>query len=201
LIAVALLLIPVAVMAAGGTFTDDDNSVFEMDIEWLAAHGITAGCNPPANDHYCPDANVTRGQMAAFLHRLADDQASIAYSIAETKTAIKGVDVYGSVLELTGLPEGSYHVIAKGQFESTELLTDAYATCMLIAGHEFDTVAATLEPGDVVPWTLSAVTYMAEDNSAMDLQCRNHGELVDLANTRITAVGVNDISIDTGVEP
>ena len=39
------------------------------DIEWLAAEGVTKGCNPPANDLFCPDANVTRGQMAAFLHR------------------------------------------------------------------------------------------------------------------------------------
>lgn len=64
-------LLPVAVMAAGGTFTDDDTSMFEADIEWLAATGVTRGCNPPANDHFCPDSNVTRGQMAAFMRRFA----------------------------------------------------------------------------------------------------------------------------------
>ena len=51
------------------TFSDDDGSVFEADIEWLAAAGITRGCNPPANDRFCPNDAVTRGQMAAFLHR------------------------------------------------------------------------------------------------------------------------------------
>ncbi len=50
-------------------FTDDDGSIFEADIERLAAAGITRGCNPPANDRFCPDANVTREQMAAFLVR------------------------------------------------------------------------------------------------------------------------------------
>jgi hypothetical protein len=50
-------------------FTDDDGSVFEADIERMAAAGITRGCNPPANDLFCPDAYVTRGQMAAFLVR------------------------------------------------------------------------------------------------------------------------------------
>jgi len=50
-------------------FVDDDASIFETDIEKLAAAGITAGCNPPANDRYCPNDPVTRGQMAAFLHR------------------------------------------------------------------------------------------------------------------------------------
>jgi Tol biopolymer transport system component len=50
-------------------FTDDDNSIFESDIEKLAAAGITRGCNPPANDMFCPDQKVTREQMAAFLVR------------------------------------------------------------------------------------------------------------------------------------
>ncbi|MGI9528831.1 MAG: PhnD/SsuA/transferrin family substrate-binding protein [Acidimicrobiia bacterium] len=54
---------------AWGTFIDDNTSVFEADIEWMAKAGITKGCNPPTNDRYGPNANVTRGQMAAFLVR------------------------------------------------------------------------------------------------------------------------------------
>lgn len=50
-------------------FVDDDDSVFEDDIEWLAQRGITQGCNPPTRDRFCPDDEITRGQMAAFLHR------------------------------------------------------------------------------------------------------------------------------------
>ncbi len=53
----------------GGTFTDDNGSQHEGNIEAIAAAGITKGCNPPANDRYCPDDPVTRGQMAAFLVR------------------------------------------------------------------------------------------------------------------------------------
>ncbi len=60
----------------GGTydppFRDDDATTFEGDINWLAAAGITAGCNPPLNDMFCPDDQVTRGQMAAFLVRALD---------------------------------------------------------------------------------------------------------------------------------
>jgi hypothetical protein len=56
-----------------GRFTDDDGSTFETDIEALAASGITLGCNPPANDRFCPGRPVSRGEMAAFLYRgLAD---------------------------------------------------------------------------------------------------------------------------------
>jgi len=50
-------------------FLDDNNSIFENDIEKLATAGITVGCNPPANDRFCPDDEVTRGQMASFLAR------------------------------------------------------------------------------------------------------------------------------------
>ncbi len=50
-------------------FLDTPGSVFEVDIAWLARAGITKGCNPPTNDMFCPGDPVTRGQMAAFLHR------------------------------------------------------------------------------------------------------------------------------------
>jgi hypothetical protein len=51
------------------TFIDDDGSIFEADIEAIAAAGITKGCNPPDNTRFCPTDEVTRGQMAAFLRR------------------------------------------------------------------------------------------------------------------------------------
>lgn len=39
------------------------------DINAVADAGITRGCNPPANDNYCPDDSFTRGQAAAFISR------------------------------------------------------------------------------------------------------------------------------------
>jgi len=53
----------------GDRFVDDDTSVFQADIDKLATAGVTYGCNPPTNTMFCPDDAVTRGQMAAFLHR------------------------------------------------------------------------------------------------------------------------------------
>jgi predicted extracellular nuclease len=50
-------------------FTDDDTSIFEDDINRLAEAGITAGCNPPTNDNFCPTDTLTRGQIAAFWRR------------------------------------------------------------------------------------------------------------------------------------
>lgn len=49
-------------------FGDDGGSVFEADINRLAAAGITRGCNADGTN-YCPDDPVTRGEMAAFVVR------------------------------------------------------------------------------------------------------------------------------------
>jgi hypothetical protein len=74
-----------------GSFSDDDDSVFQDDIEWLAATGITRGCNPPANTRFCPDEEVTRGQMAAFLRR-----------------ALPGLDDSGSVPDFTDIAGSTF---------------------------------------------------------------------------------------------
>jgi hypothetical protein len=50
-------------------FADDTGHTFETAINSLAAAGITKGCNPPANDRFCPDREMTRGEMAAMLVR------------------------------------------------------------------------------------------------------------------------------------
>jgi len=74
-----------------GRFIDDDASVHEAPIERLEALGITRGCNPPVNDRYCPTANVSRGQMAAFLNR--------ALTLPAATTTDFFVDDNGSVFE------------------------------------------------------------------------------------------------------
>jgi cell wall hydrolase len=58
--------------SASNWFGDDGGSLFQADINALADAGITKGCNPPANDRYCPDRKVSRGEMAAFIRRALD---------------------------------------------------------------------------------------------------------------------------------
>lgn len=74
------LLVPAAAIA-GHRFTDvPDSNVFHDDITAIADAGVTLGCNPPANDEYCPSEFVTREQMAAFLNRLgalSDDKSPV----------------------------------------------------------------------------------------------------------------------------
>ncbi len=79
------------VAAPGSVFSDDDGSVFENHIEWLAAQGIAKGCNPPTNDRFCPDDHLTRGQMAALLVR--------ALGLTDNGGGSSFVDDDGSVFE------------------------------------------------------------------------------------------------------
>jgi Tol biopolymer transport system component len=51
---------------APNAFTDDNGNLHEVNINLVAREGIATGCGV---NLYCPSANVTRGQMAAFLYR------------------------------------------------------------------------------------------------------------------------------------
>lgn len=47
-------------------FVDDESSTHESNINRIARAGLTSGCSAT---RYCPSSALTRGQMAAFLHR------------------------------------------------------------------------------------------------------------------------------------
>ena len=67
----ALIVAPLTAIASH-SFTDvPDTNTFHADIAWLADAGVTKGCNPPANTEFCPNDNVSRGQMSAFMRRFA----------------------------------------------------------------------------------------------------------------------------------
>lgn len=114
-VAVSAPAIAVAQHGDGGGFSDvPADHPFHEDIAWLASEGLTRGCTENA---FCPDDPVTRGQLAAFLHRQAggaqDDLAranlaTAAYQDVEEAEA----DGWGSTL---GPGEGSL-----GCFEDPE---------------------------------------------------------------------------------
>jgi hypothetical protein len=83
----AVVLIPVAAVASH-QFTDvPDSNIFHDDIAWMRDNNVTRGCNPPANDKYCPGNTVTREQMAAFMHRLATNKVVDAATAEEAEHA------------------------------------------------------------------------------------------------------------------
>ena len=74
--------------ATGDYFVDDDDSIHHSAINALAEAGITRGCNPPANDRFCPADPVRREQLASFLVR--------ALQLSRADTASAFVDIEGS---------------------------------------------------------------------------------------------------------
>jgi hypothetical protein len=76
-----------------GSFTDDDGSIHESDINGLAASEITKGCNPPQNTQYCPDDPVTRAQMASFLVRALDLPTADQNPFTDTSGSVHQNDI------------------------------------------------------------------------------------------------------------
>src|SRR5690606_35173212 len=63
-------------------------------INAVAAAGITLGCNPPDNTDFCPEASVTREQMASFLVRALDlPPVEVEAAFTDTSESIHAADV------------------------------------------------------------------------------------------------------------
>ena len=113
-LAVSMLVLPAAAWA-GHQFTDvPESNTFHEDIDWMKDQRVTMGCNPPENTEYCPENDVTREQMAAFLHRLdtrdvfvtpeeADDDTLYAVVDGQTGDVIASDDLEAA--ERTGVGE------------------------------------------------------------------------------------------------
>lgn len=82
-------------------FTDIAGTTFEADIEWLYTSGITAGCGPTL---FCPKANVTRGQMAAFLVRALDLPPTSTDYFTDDSTSTFQADI--NALRESGITKG-----------------------------------------------------------------------------------------------
>ncbi len=128
-------VLPVAVFATSDTFTDDDDSIFQNDIEWLAGAGVTSGCNPPDNDAFCPDAGVTRGQMAAFMRRFAQYLGAEDGTVANADNASRlgGLGRTEFQPALFGFANGSAVVAGNGNFEaaSASVTTTGPLICLI----------------------------------------------------------------------
>jgi hypothetical protein len=88
---VMALVLGTGVVLASHQFTDVPNSnEFHGDIDWLTDNGITAGCG---GTKFCPEKNVTREQMAAFLHRFANEFAQPPAPAASTEYGVASIVV------------------------------------------------------------------------------------------------------------
>ena len=125
-VGVLAMLTATAATAAVTGFKDvPDDHLFATEIEWLAGHDITRGCNPPANDMFCPDGYVTRGQMAAFLYRFANNVPMEGPQGLKGEKGDPGQDGADGRDGVTGYSVGGGEIpIAPGNFSVTKACKD-----------------------------------------------------------------------------
>ncbi len=99
---------------AGGTidpgpFADVSGSQRHVEsIEWLVEQGITSGCG---GDRYCPDAAVTRAQMATFLDRaleLAPGDGAIFDDVPTDHSHLDGIGALVEAEITSGCGDGDF---------------------------------------------------------------------------------------------
>jgi hypothetical protein len=72
---------------------------FCPDVTWLKTYGVTKGCDAT---HFCPTENVSRLQMAAFMHRLGNN------------AFLKGGNAFGGIAMLGTTDNEELDVIVNG---------------------------------------------------------------------------------------
>ncbi len=103
-------------------FGDIATSTFVNDIVWLAAEGITAGCTVHL---FCPDAPVTREQMASFLVRAFDLPSTPTDYFTDDENSTHEADI--NALRAAGLTAGC----GPGRYCPDRALTRAQAASFL----------------------------------------------------------------------
>jgi hypothetical protein len=199
---------PLAVSAAASFDDVPDTHTFSTDIQWLADAGVTKGCNPPTNDLFCPEDEVTRAQMAAFMHRLAtsqevdagtvegfsaEDLRPVVYTTrVEGPIEIPGITTFESVANLD-LPAGKYLVQAKAFFWSNST-SDWWADCHLVTENVVDDVWVDVAAeGDN---NQTAAAFLAVDELTSDmtvsLNCRDGGGSIHAREIVLAATVLSD---------
>ncbi len=87
----------------GGAFVDDNGSIYEADINAIAAEGITKGCSPDGT-RFCPELPVTRAQMASFLVRGLDLPSGGRSGFTDIAASIHRTDI--DALAAAGITKG-----------------------------------------------------------------------------------------------
>jgi hypothetical protein len=82
-------------------FTDTDGHLFEDHIDWLFMNAIAKGC---ATRVYCPEAVVTREQMASFLVRALGLPATSTDFFTDDESSIHEADI--NALAASGITTG-----------------------------------------------------------------------------------------------
>lgn len=148
----------------------DDSHVFWADIAAIGTAGLSRGCgtSDAGTPLYCPEAPLTRGQMAAYLHRadkIADQyfqtgSAPLTLDIESTLTVVRDetfthdLQVAGGMppyeYSAAGLPEG-VTLNTDGMLGGTPTTVGTYNATVTVSDSEGDSVSAELAIEVVAP--------------------------------------------------
>ncbi len=156
------LAIPLGAWASH-SFTDvPDSHTFHADIEWLKESGVTKGCNPPDNTQFCPDDPVSRGAMAAFMRRLAENKVVDAATAvtADHATTADHANTAGDADVLDGL--SSEALMTKNDYDSDQNSVVDSAEVKIRYATEASPVNFIYEPDYVRKCLTSPLTFATE---------------------------------------
>jgi len=157
LLATSLLGTGVATAASG--FGDVKNDRFYTEaIAWMVGEEITAGIEPGC---FGPDKAVTRGQIAAFLHRLDSSLGNDPVATGHPFVDVTGGYQQEPVGWLFG--EGLTTGTSPNAFEPNAALTRGQVAALVWRYAGSPEPTATIPFSDVTAgWQLKAVAWMAE---------------------------------------
>src|SRR6266540_3635778 len=151
-------------------FSDVDSAAFyHDDVNWLKEMGITLGCGGTL---FCPNDPVTRGQMAAFLHRASRVHELPGFSLT-TLDSTGTFGLYTSVaIGVDGRPLISYYGGTNGDLKLAHCVDLACSAATL----------ATLDSGGVGQYTsvtigadgLGLIGYFDEAHGALKVAHRSN---------------------------
>ena len=208
-------LSPIPASRAASAFDDvSESHTFVDDIAWLAGAGITKGCNPPDNTRFCPDNNVTRGQMAAFLHRAIvgqyarwSDPSTWGGSLPTAGSAVTIPSGKTVLLDVSPPPLDTLHIDGTLVFDDRDLNLTADAIMVrgaLEVGKAANpyTANATItltgtDPGRDVGMGMGAKVLGVAPGGIIDL----HGTPQTVTWTRLAATAAAGASTITLAEP
>src|SRR6266542_562415 len=127
-VALSLLLFSLGAVAFHD-FSDVDTAAFyHDDVHWLKEMGITLGCGGTL---FCPNDPVTRGQMAAFLHRASRVHERPGFALT-TLDSTGTVGWYTSVaVGVDGRPLISYRDLINGDLRVAHCIDLACSSATL----------------------------------------------------------------------
>lgn len=166
IVGIAIALMVPAMAFASHTFTDvTDANIFHDDISWLADAGVTAGCNPPTNDQFCPGDNVSRQQMAAFMRRFAKyiDAEDGTPGQADNATTADSATTAGDADTVDGMEAAELMSTATGTFREGANGTDVL-TVIADTQTELGTITLDAANGPYAVVTFSLYGAVAGDS-------------------------------------